>query len=173
MMLVVLFIAIIVSDQVTKSWVLSAFSLGSLQPVIPGFFDLTLVLNPGAAFGMFSGMPDTQRRIVLASVSLIALLVIGRLLLEDAKRDSVARVALIVVLAGAIGNMIDRLRFDAVVDFFLLYYRDYHFPAFNIADSAISVGVTLLVWRIVFPPKELVKQGAMPVEGFPSAPKAE
>ncbi len=121
------------------------------QPV-PVFsnFNFTLVYNPGAAFGMFSGLPDVWRRTVLIVVSLLALLVVFRFILKDAKGDLVSQLALSAILGGALGNIIDRFRFDAVVDFLDVYYGTYHWPAFNIADSAISVGVVVLVIRLLF-----------------------
>ena len=99
---------------------------------------------------MFSGLPDVWRRTVLIVVSLLALLVVFRFILKDAKGDLVSQLALSAILGGALGNIIDRFRFDAVVDFLDVYYGTYHWPAFNIADSAISVGVVVLVIRLLF-----------------------
>lgn len=150
------FLVVLVSDQITKTLAQSRLSLGEAIEVIPGLFNLTLVYNPGAAFGLFGNLPDFWRRTVLFVVSILALLVVFRFMVKEAKDDRWAQFALSAILAGAIGNIIDRLRFDAVVDFLDFYWGNYHWPAFNIADSAISLGVTILIVRIMFfaPPVE-------------------
>ncbi len=137
-------------DQLTKY--LAELHLAGSQPVrlIDGLLNFTLVYNPGAAFGMFSSLPPAWRRATLGIVSLIALTVVLRFLRHEAKNDRISQYALIAILSGAVGNIIDRLRYDAVVDFIDFYIGKYHWPAFNIADSAISIGVTLLLFRFVF-----------------------
>ena len=147
---IVFFVVVLVSDQVTKMIAQAKLSEGVLIEVIPDLFNLTLVYNQGAAFGMFSTWPDALRRTVLTVVSFIALLVVVRFMFKEAKDDWLSQLALSGILAGAIGNIADRIRYDAVVDFLDFYWGSYHWPAFNIADSAISVGVTLLVVRIMF-----------------------
>ena len=142
------FFSILTLDQLSKYWVHSSFVEGEPVAILPNFFNLTLVYNPGAAFGIFSGLPDTQRRVVLLGVSVLALLVVVRLLLTDAKDDKYSQFALLGILAGALGNIIDRFRFDRVVDFLDFYWGSYHWPAFNVADSAISVGVAILIIRM-------------------------
>lgn len=145
---IVIFILILVCDQGTKYWADNNLAEGSPQAIIPNLFNLTLVYNPGAAFGMFSGLPDTVRRIVLLGVSVVALLVVLKLLITESKEDTYSQYALVGILAGAIGNIIDRFRFDRVVDFLDFYWNAYHWPAFNIADSAISIGVAVLIIRM-------------------------
>jgi len=139
-----IFLTILVADQLTKLLALAYLSQGATVEIIPGFFNLTLVYNPGAAFGIFATLPDTSRRIVLGVVTVIAVIVIFRLASNEAKDRPILQGALSSILAGAIGNLIDRLRFDAVVDFLDFYVGTYHWPAFNIADSAISVGVAIV-----------------------------
>ena len=146
----ILFLGIFVSDQLTKFLALKYLSENKLVPIIPNFFNLTLVFNPGAAFGMFGNLPDFWRRTVLGFVSVLALIVVFRFMLKEARDDKIALGALTAILAGAVGNIVDRFRFDAVVDFLDFYYGLYHWPAFNIADSAITIGVTLLVVRMLF-----------------------
>ncbi|HMO18306.1 MAG TPA: signal peptidase II [Oligoflexia bacterium] len=145
-------LVVIVLDQYTKIAILDRFAYGEVLEVVPGLFNLTLVMNPGAAFGLFSGLPDFWRRIVLGVVTFFAVVLVLVLLKKEAKDDHYAQLGLYLVLGGAIGNLIDRFRFDAVVDFLDFYYGNYHWPAFNVADSAISVGVTLLMFRFVFFP---------------------
>jgi signal peptidase II len=153
--LTVLSFIIILLDQLTKIWVLNNFTYGEVQEIIPGLFNLTLVMNPGAAFGIFASLPDTIRRIVLGAVTFIAVILVITLLRKDAKDDIYAETSLYMILGGAFGNLIDRFRFDAVVDFLDFYIKDYHWPAFNVADSAISIGVTLLLFRFIFKKEKL------------------
>lgn len=147
---IIFFLVILGVDQGTKYAASHMLLLGEPISVIPGLFNLTLVYNPGAAFGMFGNYPDEIRRLTLWGVSLIALIVVVRFMMKEAKDDLLAQYALVAILSGALGNIIDRLRFDAVVDFLDFYFRNYHWPAFNVADSAICVGVTLLIIRVTF-----------------------
>ncbi len=124
-------------------------TLGESIPVIPDLFSITLVLNPGAAFGLFSDWPERTRTIALAAVSIVALVIVLRLLIVEAKGDRYSHIALVSILAGAIGNVIDRTRLGAVIDFLDFYWGSYHWPAFNVADSAISLGVVTLLLRMV------------------------
>lgn len=143
-------VLLLVLDQVTKYVAEQYLLLGEPRPVIDGFFNFTLVYNPGAAFGMFGDLPDPWRRITLGAVSLLALLVVIRFMYKEARDDVVSQYALVAILSGAIGNIIDRVRFDAVIDFLDFYIGEHHWPAFNVADSAISVGVCVLMFRVVF-----------------------
>ncbi len=139
---------VLVLDQATKLLVIKYLPLYGTVPVIPGFFELTHVRNPGAAFGILSGAHGSWRTAFFLVVSLAALAVIAMLVRRIADRLSLAAFSLIA--GGAAGNLIDRVRFGEVVDFFNVYiwkgvaYLD-PWPTFNIADSAITVGVGLLV----------------------------
>ncbi|HEV8267537.1 MAG TPA: signal peptidase II, partial [Thermoanaerobaculia bacterium] len=116
--------------------------------VIPGFFDLTHVKNPGAAFSLFSQMESPFRGILLNSVAIgvfLAVLVYSLKTPVDATR---LQVGLSLVLGGAVGNLVDRFRFGSVTDFLEVYVGPHHWPTFNVADSAITVGVLLLAWDI-------------------------
>jgi len=146
----VICLLLIVIDQITKYFAERYLFLGEPVPVIEGLFNFTLVYNPGAAFGMFGDLPDPWRRITLGAVSLLALLVVIRFMYKEAREDVVSQYALVAILSGAIGNIIDRVRFDAVIDFLDFYIGEHHWPAFNVADSAISLGVCLLMFRVVF-----------------------
>jgi signal peptidase II len=144
-------LVVLILDQLTKAVALRQLLPGQPISVVDGFFSLTLVMNPGLAFGMLSSTPTAWRWIV-AALSLAALAILAtvgiRLL---ASGGWTTRVALGFIFGGAAGNLIDRGRFGAVVDFLDFYWRDYHWPAFNVADSAISVGVALLAVRIIWP----------------------
>ena len=145
--------AIFLLDQFTKLLALSQLTPGLPVPVVDGLVSLTLVMNPGLAFGMLAG-PSLAGRWLVTLLSLGALCVLGVLsvqLLPRAGRWGALTLGLI--FGGAIGNLVDRARFGAVVDFVDIYWRIYHWPAFNVADSAISVGVGLLALRLLIAPK--------------------
>jgi signal peptidase II len=148
--LFVFFLFILVLDLGTKHLAEAHLVYGESVPVISGLFDFTLVYNKGAAFGMFSGLEDGVRRLALGSVSVVAIVVI-LFMFREARGDLKLQLALSGILAGAVGNIVDRVRYDAVVDFLDFYIGSYHWPAFNIADSAIVVGVGMLIYRMIFP----------------------
>lgn len=146
--------ATIAADQITKAVILSSFNPGELLPVVTGFFNLTLTFNYGAAFGLWSWLAPGTREVVLAMTILCAMGLVGFFLTRPYYRTISAQLALSAILGGAIGNVIDRIRLGAVVDFLDFYVASYHWPAFNVADSAICVGVaTLVLW--VKNPKEV------------------
>lgn len=141
--------AIVAVDQATKQLALAHLTPGVPIPVFEGWLALTLVMNPGLAFGLLGGIPPAWRWIV-AALSLVALLVLVRVasrVLPEGGRAG--RLAIGLIFGGAVGNLIDRARFGAVVDFVDVHWRGYHWPAFNVADSAISVGVVLLALRLL------------------------
>lgn len=140
-------------DQITKLWVVAKFERYEVLPVIDGFFNLILTYNKGAAFGMFADLPDGTRQIVLAITTSAALLAVLYFLAKDYKDNRTAQVAMSLILAGAAGNLIDRVRLGEVIDFLDVYLGQYHWPAFNVADSAICIGVTILLFLGLFPSK--------------------
>ena len=142
-------VVIVVVDQVTKLWALRALVPGASVRIIDGFFSLTLVMNPGLAFGMLAGVPEGFRWTVglLSVIALMVLAGVAARMLPQGGRLSPLAIGLI--FGGAIGNLIDRFRFGAVVDFLDFYWRGWHWPAFNVADSAISVGVALLALQMI------------------------
>lgn len=144
--------AVLLLDQLTKYMVVQRFKLHESVRVIPGFFDLTYVRNPGAAFGFLAGAPGAWRSIFFITVSIVALAVIIALVRQT--RDRLQVVAFALIGGGAVGNLIDRVRFGEVVDFIDWYSRSFHWPTFNIADSAITIGVGLLAMDMLFVRKE-------------------
>jgi signal peptidase II len=144
-------LVVLILDQLSKAVALRQLLPGTPISVVDGFFSLTLVMNPGLAFGMLSSTPTAWRWMVaaLSLAALATLATVGIRLL--ATGGWTTRVALGFIFGGAAGNLIDRARFGAVVDFLDFYWRGYHWPAFNVADSAISVGVALLAVRIIWP----------------------
>jgi signal peptidase II len=142
-------IVVIALDQVTKALALTHLALGIPIPVFDDWLALTLVLNPGLAFGLLGSVPAAWRWVV-GLLSVGALLVLARIALRVLPGGGwPATVAVGLVFGGAVGNLIDRLRFGAVVDFVDAYWGPYHWPAFNLADSAITVGVALLALRLL------------------------
>ncbi len=141
--------AIVALDQLTKVLILSSFKLGESYVVIENFFNLTFVKNFGAAFGFLAQSHPTFREIFFLAMPPVAMVVIGFLLKGVDAKDKVQVLALSSILGGAIGNYIDRLRFRYVVDFLdFHWYNLYSWPAFNIADSAIVIGVIVLMLQM-------------------------
>ena len=136
-------LVVIVADHLTKWWVTSSLDYQEAVPVLP-FFSLVLVYNSGAAFSFLADAGGWQRWFFIA-IGIVATVIIVRLLKQHT-HDARLAFALALVLGGALGNVIDRVLLGHVVDFLLFHYRGYSFPAFNVADSAITVGATLLVW---------------------------
>lgn len=142
---VVLMIAVAVLDQITKTAVLMKMNIGAGIDVIPGFFTLCHVHNYGAAWGSFSGY-----RWILISISLAVLAVLCKQRKIFLSGNALSRTAFGLLLGGIIGNLLDRIRLGYVVDFLDFYTGNSHFPAFNVADSAICIGVAL-IWIASIP----------------------
>ena len=134
-------LAVLIVDQVSKAAALRVLDVYQSLTVTP-FFDLVLVWNRGVSFGMFAGAGDHGPWLLMALAAGIATFLIGWLYRET---RPVTRVALWLVLAGAVGNTIDRVRFGAVVDFLDFHLYGHHWPAFNVADSAIVIGAGLIL----------------------------
>lgn len=134
----------LVLDLLTKWLVMTRMTELQEIPIIPGFFSLQFVYNPGAAFGMLA-----NQRWFFVLVTLVAVGAMLNYLRQGQPKHWVATLALGLLLGGAIGNLIDRLRFGKVVDFLLFYWRDYYFPNFNVADICITVGVGLLILHLL------------------------
>jgi signal peptidase II len=147
--LVVIAGTIVVLDQITKAAALEHLASGVAVPIVDGLLSLTLVMNTGLAFGLLSGLPHAWRWVV-ALLSMAALVVLARVAMRVlAGGGWPARLSIALIFGGAVGNLIDRARFGAVVDFVDAHYRGYHWPAFNVADSAITVGVALLALHLL------------------------
>ncbi len=132
-------------DQLSKALILRHFRPGQSIPLLPGFFDLTLVLNPGAAFGILAGLPEGIRHPLFVAIAIGAAVLIVLYRHRHLQHHALASTALGLILGGAVGNLVDRLRYGMVVDFLDFHAGPYHWPAFNVADSAISVGVGLML----------------------------
>jgi signal peptidase II len=155
---------IIALDQATKLYVHSHFYLGESITVINDLFNLTYVRNKGAAFGMLGDSNESFREIFFLTMPPIALVIVLRILKDVASTDRLQVLALSSIFAGAIGNYIDRIRFRYVIDFLDFHIaRKYTWPAFNVADSAIVIGVMVLFY-ILFRDWKLEKQQAKAAE---------
>jgi signal peptidase II len=141
---------ILLLDQWTKTAVQAQFPLYRSVPVIEGFFNLTHVRNRGGAFGVFGGERGELGTFLFIGISVVAVGVLLYLFLKSKEKDGLLRFSLSLILSGALGNLADRLRFGEVIDFLDFYVGTYHWPAFNIADSAISVGVALMAFEMLF-----------------------
>ena len=135
--------AVIVLDQLTKQWVSHAFGYGEIRP-ITGFFNLVLAYNAGAAFSFLAAAGGWQRGF-FSAIAVIASAVIVHLLRKH-HGQKIFSLALALILGGALGNLIDRIVLGHVLDFLDFYVQGWHWPAFNVADMAISGGAALLVW---------------------------
>jgi signal peptidase II len=141
--------AIVVLDQASKAVVRAKLPLHDSVTVIPGFFDVTHVRNTGAAFGMLNGVEFAYKPAVMVLVAIIALGAVASYALTLPSTQQIARYGLALILGGAVGNLIDRATAGYVVDFVDVYWRGVHFWAFNVADSAITVGVVLMLLDVL------------------------
>ena len=141
---------VVALDRLSKWAISRRLSLHDSIPVIPGFFRIVHVENPGAAFGLFADSPAEWKASLLILFSLVALVIVSALLWKNSHRLTSTGIGLALILGGAVGNLWDRLVSKHVVDFLLFYIGRYQWPAFNVADSAIVVGAGLLVFEILF-----------------------
>ena len=142
--------AIVALDQAVKMYVHTEFRLGESVMVIPDFFNLTYVRNPGAAFGFLRDSPETFRTIFFLSVPPAVMMIILAMLYTTPNENKLQTFALSCVFGGAIGNYIDRVRFGYVVDFLDFHFKNlYTYPAFNVADIAIVTGVGFILLELV------------------------
>ena len=141
---------VVLLDQLTKAWVVKDIPLYHSVPVIPGFFNLTHVLNPGGAFGFFAQNNSPMRHWFFLIAIVVAMVLILYFYHQTPVTHRTLGIALAMIFGGAVGNAIDRLRFGKVVDFLDLYVGQYHWPTFNVADSAVVIGVGIFVIHLVF-----------------------
>ena len=141
---------VILLDRWTKRLVASHIALYEHIQIIPGFFRLTHTENTGAAFSLFADSPAHWKTAILIGFSLVAIVIVSVLLWRQATALTITGFALSLILGGAVGNFWDRATSGRVVDFLLVYYKQYQWPVFNLADSAIVVGASLLVLEILF-----------------------
>jgi len=135
---------IVLCDQGSKLWITNNFSVFQSREIIPGLFHLTYLTNRGAAFGFLNGDYGVWRQAFFVGVALVAMAMMISLL-RQMRDDTWSVVAIALIFGGAVGNLIDRLRLGSVVDFLDVFWGEHHWPAFNLADSAITVGVGIFL----------------------------
>ena len=141
---------IILLDQVTKLIVLDKMPLFQSIPVISGFFNLTHIHNPGGAFGFLATQTSGIQRLVFLFVSSLAIGLVLYFYIKTPREQMWLSTGFALVFGGAVGNMIDRIRLGKVVDFLDFYIGNLHWPAFNVADSAVSIGLLIFLFHILF-----------------------
>jgi signal peptidase II len=146
----VLALIVILLDRWSKRLVAARIALYTHIQIIPGFFRITHTENTGAAFSLFADSPSHWKTTLLIGFSLIAMVVVSVLLWRQQRALSITGIALSLILGGAVGNLWDRIASGRVVDFLLVYVKQYQWPVFNLADSAIVIGAGLLVLEILF-----------------------
>jgi signal peptidase II len=149
----------VVLDQVSKVQIMQTMRLHESIPVFQEFFSLTYIRNPGAAFGLLASSGQAFRLIFFGVTSVFALGLLGMIFFRLRQDDWVGQLSIAAILGGAIGNLLDRVRFGEVIDFLDFYINGYHWPAFNVADAAISVGVFFLILHFALDKKE--EEGAL------------
>ena len=140
---------VILLDQVSKAVILNTMRLYESIPVIPGFFNLTHIHNPGGAFGFMAGQSVFVRTVLFLVVSTLAIGLILHFYFKTPPTHPYLSAGFALIFGGAVGNLIDRLRFGKVVDFLDFYIGTLHWPAFNVADSAIAVGITVFLLHLL------------------------
>jgi signal peptidase II len=146
---------IVILDRITKHWVNLHIAEGNDIVIIPRVFAISHVMNPGAAFSMFTDSPHPERtRWMLTAFSLIAAVIVLVILIRIGRRLSLTAVSMALVLGGAIGNVWDRIAYGTVIDFLEVHIIHYHWPDFNVADSAIVIGGILLLIDSLRPAKQ-------------------
>jgi len=145
---VLIAVLIFVGDQVTKNIVKTSIPHGDVITVIPGFFNIIHTENTGIAFSLFAGASSTWKMVLLIGISLALLITVVIVTWKSREMNWTTGVALALILGGASSNLLDRIRFGQVVDFLDVYYRSYHWPTFNLADSAIVVGAGLIILEL-------------------------
>lgn len=142
---------VILTDRLSKNWIVHHIRPGYDIKIIPGVFRLSHVLNTGAAFSLLENLPPNGVRIGLIAFSVVAAIIVFGLLWRTGRSITLTSVALALILGGAIGNLYDRIRFHHVVDFLAVRVYHYNWPDFNVADSCIVIGACLLLLEIFQP----------------------
>jgi len=140
---------VVLADQVSKALILKNLPLHHSLTVIDGVFDITHILNPGGAFGLMANMSAVLRAIVFLFISSMAVGLIFYFYYKTPRTHKLLATGFALIFGGAIGNLIDRVRFGVVIDFLDFYIGKHHWPAFNIADSAITVGIFIFIYHLL------------------------
>jgi signal peptidase II len=141
---------IILLDQLSKAVIIRYLPFNQVLPVLKGFFNIVHIHNPGGAFGLMADLNPTLRSLIFLFISSVAAGLIFYFYKKTPPNYPWLSAAFALIFGGAIGNLIDRIRFGTVVDFLDFYVGNLHWPAFNVADSAISAGIVIFVFHLVF-----------------------
>ena len=141
---------VVILDQATKAIVRATLALHDSVELVPGFLNFTHVRNTGAAFGLLNGVDFPFKTAVMTTIALTALIAIGLYAVKTAVPQPAAQFGLALVMGGAVGNLIDRVTVGYVVDFVDVYWRGWHFWAFNVADAGITIGASLLILDMIW-----------------------
>jgi signal peptidase II len=141
---------IAIFDQISKAVVLKNLPIHDSIPLISGFFSITHIQNPGGAFGFMANQSSSLRSVIFIFISLLAIGLVYYFYRNTPKTHPWLASGFALIFGGAIGNLIDRIRFGKVIDFLDIYIGSYHWPAFNVADSAISIGVAIFLFHLLF-----------------------
>ena len=142
--------AVVILDQITKAMVLKSIPLYESINVIPGFFNLIHIHNPGGAFGFMAGGSSGAKTLIFLLMSMAAICLVFYYYRKIPSAYAMLSIGFALILGGALGNLIDRLRMGKVVDFLDVYVREWHWPAFNVADSAITIGMVIFIFHLLF-----------------------
>ena len=156
--LLVVFLVVIALDQSTKLMIQQTLPLHNKVEIIPGFFNLIHVRNAGGAFGIFGGEKGPMGSVLFVAASLVAVGILVILFMRVKEHEKMLKFSFALLLSGAIGNLIDRVSYGEVVDFLDFHVSSYHWPAFNVADSAISFGIGLMALEL------LIKEQKKPIK---------
>ncbi|CAN2039819.1 Lipoprotein signal peptidase [Candidatus Magnetomoraceae bacterium gMMP-15] len=140
---------VIILDQITKFIIMKTMPLYHSISVIEGFFNLTHIHNTGGAFGLMANQHHIIRAILFLGVSSVALFVILYFYKQTPQEITGLRIGLSLIFGGAVGNLIDRFRLGEVIDFFVFYIKSHHWPAFNVADSAVTIGAVIFAFYML------------------------
>ncbi len=143
-------VLVFLGDQATKAMVETYIPEHAVIPILPRFFNLTHIKNSGAAFGLFSDSPSVWKTALLVLVSAALLVTVAAIVWKSPRLQWESGVGLALILGGALSNLVDRIRVGRVVDFLDVYVQSYHWPSFNLADSAIVVGALFLILQVIF-----------------------
>src|SRR5207248_1874569 len=151
-------LVIVMVDQASKAMIRATLPLHDSVTIVPGLVDFTHVRNTGAAFGILNYAEFPFKTVLIAVIATAALIGVGMYAASLAHHQLVARLGLALILGGAAGNLLDRIIAGSVVDFVDVYWRTHHFWAFNVADSAISVGVAIMILDMLATPTEMAER---------------
>jgi len=152
-------ISIAVIDQITKLWVIAEFALYEIKTVIPGFFNLVHIRNKGMAFGLFSKYESDIPLYIITGISIVFIIILTCWFLSEKSESPVMDIGGGFILGGAAGNVIDRIRLGEVIDFLDFYINTWHWPAFNVADTAINTGAAIIILSMIRGKRFLTKPG--------------